>query len=54
MDLLRTAIILTVICGAVLYMGTFDYETELAEERIYRDNVCNGTHPDYKRLDPSC
>ena len=54
MDLLRTAIILTVICGAVLYMGTLDDETELAEERIYRDNVCNGTHPDYKQLDPSC
>tara|TARA_B100000242_G_scaffold42787_2_gene25515 strand:+ start:1221 stop:1394 length:174 start_codon:yes stop_codon:yes gene_type:complete len=46
-----TISIILLILGIV---GNMDFQDELNEERIYRDNFCQGVHPDYKNLNPDC
>ena len=35
-------------------VGTMSYKDSLDEAEQYRDMVCEGTWPDYKRVEPDC
>ena len=44
-------VFIVLLCG---YVGGWDGEAEMEEQRIYIENVCSGAWGDYKQLEPDC
>ena len=51
MKMIRALILVIVAMG---FVGTEDYEAQLAQEKFYAKQVCKGRWPDYKAQDPVC
>ena len=47
-------IALVIFLIALGIVGNGDYEDELAEELFYKEMVCDGKWPDYKKLGVTC
>lgn len=50
---MKTLIVLAVV---VLFgiVGQMDYDDAVQQSNVYTQNVCDGTHPDYKQLGVTC
>lgn len=44
-------VLIFVIFGVI---GAADYEDALLMDKIYKDDVCNGVHPNYKNIEVVC
>jgi hypothetical protein len=42
------------VVGAFLFLGTQDYKERQQQEKQYKEMVCNGYWPDYKKVKPTC
>jgi hypothetical protein len=51
---IATAAAVIVAAIAVLWIGSEDYEHQVAEHAQYIQDVCAGYHPDYLDAKPNC
>ncbi len=42
------------VVGAFLFLGTQDYKEQVHQEEQYKEMVCHGYWPDYKKVKPTC
>jgi hypothetical protein len=51
---IKIVTVIIVIVGALLFVGTGDYNEEKREGQEYKDMVCGGHWPNYRELKLTC
>ena len=52
--MIKIVTVIIVLVGALLFVGTGDYNEEKREGQEYKDMVCHGYWPDYRKVKPMC